>query len=241
MRAITLSLSILLAACAGSAPDIGTDVDVLLLGEQHDATQHPHLQREWVERLAAQGRLAALALEMAERGRSTQDLPRDASEAAVREALAWHQAGWPWERYGPLVMTAVRAGVPVLGANLPRGEMRTRMKDDLLDTLLPPAVLATQREAIRTGHCNLLPREQEQPMVRVQVARDVAMAATLAQAARPGATVLLVAGFGHVLADRGIPLHLPPALRSRSITLPKEPPARDYCADLRQQLPAVSR
>ncbi len=234
-------LVFLLAGCAGPPPEAAQDVDVLLLGEQHDATQHPRLQREWLERLAGQGRLAALALEMAERGRSTEGLPRDATEAAVREALAWHQAGWPWERYAPVVMAAVRTGVPVLGANLPRSEMRAQMKNEVLDALLPPAALGTQREAIRTGHCNLLPTQQEQPMVRVQVARDVAMASTVAQAARPGTTVLLVAGVGHVLADRGVPLHLPSGLHSRSITLPKEPPARDYCADLARQLPRVSQ
>ena len=52
--------------------------DVLLLGEQHDAPDHQRLQRETVAWLASRGQLAALVMEMAERGHSTQGLPRDA-------------------------------------------------------------------------------------------------------------------------------------------------------------------
>ena len=55
--------------------------------------------------------VAALVVEMAERGRRTTGLPRDASEAQVREALDWREAvnagAWPWATYGPLVMEAV--------------------------------------------------------------------------------------------------------------------------------------
>lgn len=46
-------------------------VDALLLGEQHDAPEHHAIERETVEALVARGHLAALALEMAEEGRST--------------------------------------------------------------------------------------------------------------------------------------------------------------------------
>ena len=85
---------------------------LLLLGEQHDAPEHQRLSAQVVEQLAGQGRLAALALEMADQGRRTDGLPRDASEAQVREALAWDTAGWPWAVYGPVAMAAVSRGVP---------------------------------------------------------------------------------------------------------------------------------
>jgi len=62
--------------------------DVLLLGEQHDAEAHQRIGRETVEWLAAEGRLAALALEMAEQGRSTRGLASSADEAAVQAAAA---------------------------------------------------------------------------------------------------------------------------------------------------------
>ena len=48
-----------------------------------------------------------------------------------------HDADWPWADYGPVVMAAVRAGVPVAGANLPRAQTRTAMQDSTLDARLP--------------------------------------------------------------------------------------------------------
>ena len=100
---------------------------------------------------------------MAERGHGTAGLPRNASEAQVRQALAWAAAGWPWAHYGPVVMAAVRAGVPVVGANLPRAQMRAAMQDSTLDARLPAPQLAEQEERIRTGHCNALPAQPDPP------------------------------------------------------------------------------
>ena len=273
LPAAALSLALLGAAgCATPAP-LGADgqarlatllpADVLLLGEQHDAPAHQQLQRQAVQWLAARGELAALALEMAEQGRSTAGLPRDASEADVQRALAWRDAGWPWNTYRPVVMAAVRAGVPVLGANLPAARQREAMRDAALDARLPPAALAEQQQRVRDGHCGLLPESQIGPMTRVQIARDIAMADTGRAARQPGRTVLLVAGNGHVHRALGVPLHLPPDLTTKVLsaqsgqaqaaidsevtdTLPAHTsgadllwptppvPPRDYCAELRR-------
>src|SRR3990167_3088699 len=175
---------------------------LLLVGEQHDAPEHQALQRELVQQLAARRQLSALVLEMSEAGTHTTDLPSQASETQVREALRWSgdQGGWPWSTYAPVVMAAVRAGVPVLGGNLPRADIR------------------------------------------------------------PGQTVLLVAGNGHVQRDLGVPVHLPPDLAHRVVvalarpaadaqeaagqTLPGaggvwgSPPRapRDYCADMKRSM-----
>ena len=210
--------------------------DLLLLGEQHDAPNHQQVQRRVVESLAGRGRLAALALEMAEQGATTVQLATGADEAAVRDALRWDQAGWPWQAYGPTIMAAVRAGVPVIGANLPRSHLRAAMADGSLDTLLTGPALKAQQQAIRQGHCGLLPESQVGPMTRVQVARDRAMAQTLAQAARPGKTVVLLAGAGHVDEALGVPQHLPAALRTHAAALPARASGKDYCAELRQQM-----
>ena len=273
LPAAALSLALLGAAgCATPAP-LGADgqarlatllpADALLLGEQHDAPAHQQLQRQTVQWLAARGALAALALEMAEQGRSTAGLPRDASEADVQHALAWRDAGWPWQTYRLVVMAAVRAGVPVLGANLPAARQREAMRDAALDARLPPAALAEQQQRVRDGHCGLLPESQIGPMTRVQIARDIAMADTVRAARQPGRTVLLVAGNGHVHRALGVPLHLPPDLTTKVLsaqsgqaqaaidsevtdTLPAHTsgadllwptppvPPRDYCAELRR-------
>ncbi len=233
-----------LAGCAGLPPavDSALPAQALLLGEQHDAPEHQRLHRDTVQALAARGRLAALALEMADQGAGTQGLARDADEAAVRQALRWNESGWPWAAYAPAVMAAVRAGVPVLGANLPRARMRAAMADETLDTRLPPQALARQREAVRDGHCGLMPQAQIAPMARIQIARDRAMAETVSQAVSasdaggPGRTVVLVAGRAHVDPELGVPRHLPPGLQARAVTWPEAPPARDYCEDLRRQM-----
>ena len=228
-RAAALGSALLvLAGCAGTLPPAATratpwperlhtllPADVLLLGEQHDAPDHQRLQREAVLWLAARGQLAALVMEMAESGHSTQSLPQGATEAQAQAALQWNDAAWPWKAYGPVVMAAVAAGVPVLGGNLPRAQMRTAMQEPAWDQHLPPAALARQITALRDGHCGLLPESQLAPMARIQIARDASMARTAQQALRPGQTVLLVAGGGHVLRSLGVPTHWPENLRSK--------------------------
>ena len=250
----------LLLGCALVQPDVGQRLDallpadILLVGEQHDADDHQRLQRAVVLALAQRGQLAALALEMAAQGRSTRGLASDAGESEVRAALQWDESGWGWERYGPVVMAAVRHGVPVLGANLPREAMRAAMADTALDKHLAPAALEQQREGIRDGHCQLLPENQIAPMTRIQIARDAAMAHTVVAASVPGKTVVLVAGGGHVRRDLGVPTHLAESFRTRILlavagetdaralatadmvwSTARLPP-KDHCAELTRRL-----
>jgi uncharacterized iron-regulated protein len=189
--------------------------EALLVGEQHDAPDHQRLHARVVTHLTARGQLAALTLEMAERGTTTAGLPPEADEARVRAALRWSDAAWPWKAYGPAVMAAVRAGVPVLGANLPRTQQAHAMADETLDASVPPPSLARLRLLVRDGHCGLLPEVRVPAMTRIQIARDRSMAATLTQAARAGSTVVLLAGQNHVRRGIGVPLHLPHGMEAR--------------------------
>jgi uncharacterized iron-regulated protein len=213
--ACLVAVACLMQACATSSPDLSGRVsallpaDFILIGEQHDADDHHALERALVLELARRGQLAALAIEMADQGRSTSGLSLDASETAVQSALDWNEAGWPWKNYGPVVMAAVHSGVTVLGANLPRAGMRAAMANEALDRRLAPANLERQRDNIREGHCKLLPESQLAPMTRIQIERDATMAATLLGARQAGKTVLLVAGGDHILRDMGVPVHLP--------------------------------
>lgn len=229
--------------------------DALLLGEQHDAPEHQALQARIVGALASRGQLAALLLEMADSGQDTRSLAVNASEADVQHALAWPDAAWPWAAYGPVVMNAVRAGVPVLGANLPRNEMAAHMTDTTLDSRLPPKAWQSQQQAIRDGHCGLLPEQQIVPMTRIQLGRDVRMARVLAEAshvAKPSQVVVLVSGSAHADKALGVPQHVPALLRVTAVRLQAGAsaladeqfdsvlatppgPAQDHCAALRQQ------
>lgn len=253
-----LLVALWMVGCAAAAAQTAW-----LLGELHDQPDHQRQAAQIVGELAAQGRLWALVLEMAERGRHTDGLPRDASDAQVREALAWHEPGWPWAVYGPVVMAAVRAGVPVHGGNLPRAELRTAMGQAGWDDAVPAAVRERLVEAVRDGHCGLVPQAQLPAMARMQIARDDALAATIAASARGApseAVVLLLAGAVHASRATGVPLHLSrhaPALAVRTTafvpagTLPPEgfddvrvatsQASRDHCAELRERgMPAIT-
>ena len=232
MHRIIGIVMLLLAGCASLRPV----PDILLLGEQHDAPEHQQLHRQTIQALATEGRLAAVALEMAEQGTSTAGLPANASEGMVRAALRWEDSVWPWQAYGPAVMAAVAASVPVFGANLPRPLLRAAMGDATLDALLPGPALKAQQQAIRLGHCELLPETQIAPMTRVQIARDQAMAQTLSGAAVTGKTVVLLAGGAHVDPALGVPQHLPSSLRVASRVHAPQPPKKDYCDELRRQM-----
>ena len=56
-------------------------------------------------------------------------------------------------------------------------------------------------------------------MTRIQIARDVAMAQTLTEAAAHGKAVLLVAGNGHVQRGLGVPRHLPAGFESKVLSV----------------------
>lgn len=255
-------LAAALAGCASSSTPARdwtqqlqrwSDAPLVLLGEQHDAAAHQAWQQATVQQLATQERLAALVIEMAPRTGSTASLARDASEDAVQQALQWQDAAWPWPRYRGVVMAAVRAGVPVLGGNLPRADMKQAMRNENLDTHLPPEGWQRQLDAIREGHCGLLPDTQLAPMARIQLARDASMAEVAKAAIRPGKTVVLVAGRGHVLRGVGIPTWLPESAAAKVAVaqagetsvahesdvdwLQKTDalPAKDHCAELREK------
>ena len=245
MRLRIAAISLLfLAACASQSTTpslVKPDTSLLLLGEQHDEPAHHEQARAMVQSLAGSGALAALALEMADSGATTAGLAPQATDDAVRRALRWDGEGWPWANYAPTVMAAVAAGVPVVGVNLERAKLRRAMTDAGLDAVLPGPAIKAQQQAIREGHCGLLPESQIAPMTRMQIARDRHMAQALAGLAVPGKTVLLIAGAGHVDPELGVPQHLPRGLASKSVVLPAPVgPRRDDCEQLRRQWQAGS-
>ena len=271
---LCLSISALISSCAsppeaplltnltGNALAITTTrldalglIDVLMLGEQHDAAKHQQVHSQVIALLAQRGLLVAVALEMADAGATTAGLHPSSTEQQTQSALKWNDNAWPWAAYGPAVMTAVRAGVPVLGANLPREQMRPKMSDSALDGQLPGPALKAQQQLIRTGHCNLLPESQITPMTRIQIARDISMANTLTKVALPAKVVMLLSGSAHTDRLLGVPQHLPTGLRVKAVRLRAGDaqegdkaeafdavwatpalPEKDYCAEFKAQM-----
>lgn len=195
-------LGVVAPACAVEQPRL------LIFGEQHDQPDQQRQVAEVVREAAANGRLGAVVIEMAEAGHDTTALPRQAGEQQVRDALHWQ--GWPWPVYAQVVMNAVRAGVPVYGGNLPRTANRAAMKDETLDARIGPAAHAAMAEAVRAGHCDLLPASQLPGMVRIQIARDRSMAGVVSAVLRSTAPrqVVLLTGAQHASRDGGVPIHL---------------------------------
>ena len=133
----------------------------------------------------------------------------------MHPVLKWNNKAWPWAAYGPAIMTAVRAGVPVMGANLPRESMQVAMRNAALHTRLSGPPLKAQQQLIRLGHRNLPPENQIGLMTRIQIAKDISMANTLSKPALPGEVVVLLTGSGHAYQLLGVPLPRPcPAIWS---------------------------
>jgi uncharacterized iron-regulated protein len=132
-------------------------------------------------------------------------------------------------------MAAVHAGATVAGGDLTREQLKQAGADASIDTLVSRKVLQAQMEDVREGHCGLLPESQLLPLARAQIARDRSLARAVAQLALPGKTAVLITGSHHADTALGVPLHLPASLRSVSKSWPPQPPAEDYCEQLRKR------
>ncbi|RAU20845.1 hypothetical protein CU669_16370 [Paramagnetospirillum kuznetsovii] len=193
---------------------------IVALGESHDNPDHHALQAWVVRRLVAAGRRPVAAFEMVDTDRQG-DLDANSGDLAVLgTALDWEKRGWPdWSLYRPIAEAILGGGGGLVAANLPLATTRdiAKGKDSAdtrarygLDEAPSAAVQAAMAKEIRDGHCNLLPEDSVAPMVRVQRARDAALAEAVAmQATRPEVgPVVLIAGSGHVRSDRGAPARL---------------------------------
>lgn len=218
----------------------------VLLGEKHDNPDHQRLQAWIVRELLAAGRRPAVAFEMLDDGqadalrRHVARAPTDA--AGLGAAVAWERSGWPeWERYRPIAEAALQAGVPVLTANIAPATARAVAQTDLaaldpalvarygLDRPLPAAAGESLARELRAAHCGHASDRMIAGMTAAQRARDARMAESLlAGGARDGA--VLIAGAGHVRADRGVPVHLgarEPGLRVATVAFVEVQASRD--------------
>jgi uncharacterized iron-regulated protein len=234
-----------LAACGTLARH---SAQLLLLGEQHDAPSHPGLHASAVQALIAQRKLGVLVLEMAQTPARTNTQALDASEAQVQAALGWNTQAWPWENYRAAIMAAVRAGVPVVGGNLAQPQLRAAMQAPDYASLFTAQAWQGHLDAIRTGHCNMLPPTQLEPMARAQVARDLEMANTVLSEAKTtlaqGKTAVLMAGAGHLDPLLGVPFQLQrlaPEMPVRIQLWPHEDTGQDYCAQFKQQMQKMGK
>jgi uncharacterized iron-regulated protein len=193
----------------------------VLLGEKHDNADHHRLQARLVRALIAAGRRPAVLFEMFDAdqapalSRYLAAHPTDAS--GLDAAVGWTRSGWPdWSFYRPIAEAALEAGLPILAANLSRTTTRSLARAGLaaldpreatrlgLDRPLAPATDAQMAAEIREAHCGSASEAMVGRMVLVQRARDAEMGERMAEAG-PDDGAVLIAGFGHVRNDRGVP------------------------------------
>lgn len=237
-----------LVAAAEAAP-------LVLIGEIHDNPDHHRIQARLTAALLDDRADRALAIEMI---RSDQQptldtflARRPGDLAGLGRTLEWSQSGWPaWTHYAAVLAPFVARRLAVLGANLPRTEIRAIARDGFaalgrarltalaLDHPIPKAVLDATAKEITEVHCGAFPQARAVPFAQIQLARDAAMAAALREAARrAGGKAVLIAGNGHLRTDRGVPWQLGrQGYRGRILTIaPMEvqadrTDARDYGA-----------
>jgi len=209
--------------------------NIVLLGEAHDNREHHRLQLALLEEIVAAGRAPALVMEQFDRENGSalqaERLRPGHTADSVMDAGHFNRDGWDADGYRPLVALALRAGLPIVPGNVSRSEARVIVRDPA-HFPLPTVDVSVERGLagdIERNHCgDTVAPTLLAGMVAAQRARDVTMARALEQHAGRGA--VLIAGAGHVRADRGAPLYL----RSRPLVIAfvevdsSRPDPRDY-------------
>ncbi len=227
--------------------------DFVLLGEQHDNSEHHRLQARLVGGLQSRWEAPApVAFEMMSTDQQhaiTEHLQAGPGDVAGLDVvLDWPASGWPdWGMYAPIAQAALDAGGQIVAANLPDAEARAvfdfgtagldeaMLRRTGLERPLPERLAADLRSELKQAHCGDTPAEAVEGMFRVRRARDAMMADRLAALAgrRQG---ILIAGAGHVRKDRGVPwylMRLRPGARIASLAFVEaDPTTRTPPADL---------
>ena len=199
----------------------------VLLGEIHDNPDHHRLQAWAIRTVGKGGRKPAVVMEMLSDGQAPairkfhQDSEHCCRLVLARDffkAVNWSESGWPSaEIYQPIVEAALGVHARLAPGSVTNQQLRAVARADAeqmtkglagrlgLAQKLPPALAKDLRQELKESHCKMLPERALPAMVRVQRLRDAVMADRLVQAKRHA---VLIAGNGHVRADRGVPLWL---------------------------------
>jgi uncharacterized iron-regulated protein len=206
---------------------------IALLGEVHDNPAH-HRLRGWLIADALRRQPDRRPAVVVEQIRTDQQPALDQFKALneqqccrlttavdLLQLLDWDKSGWPpAEMYRPLFDAVVAGGLPIVPANPPRdrvravarggldvlaGEERTRMG---LDSALPAPLADALRHELEESHCGALPPQAMSGMAAAQRYLDAHMADALIAGAQSHGSAILIAGNGHVRADRGVPWHI---------------------------------
>jgi uncharacterized iron-regulated protein len=192
-----------------------------LLGEVHDNPAHHAIRARLIREIAARGAHPAVVFEQF-------DIDHDdalmAAQAAggdaerLADAGRLDRKGWRWPLHKPVIEAALAMRLPVRAGNLSRAELRADGPAAvgsgnaigharLVAAHWTGAQARDLRAEIVESHCGMLPEAVVPRLVLAQRERDAAMAQALVDDATIDGAIL-IAGNGHVRADRGVPVYL---------------------------------
>lgn len=233
MSMLQALLGLLTAVAVGTAAGVELDPNplailhaiqghrVVLLGEVHDSAAQHALRTAALRQWVVAGARPAIAFEQFDRERQAdierarRERPKDVDYLI---AQAKSDPAWQWRYYRPFVALALEYDLPIVAANLSRGDaMRVAIegwpaifdpatRSELRLDALPADFRRKHENAIAIGHCNLLPADALPARARAQMARDIVMAQSIRPYLERG--VVLLAGNGHVRRDIGVPFWL---------------------------------
>jgi len=201
---------------------------LLLLGEKHDNPDHHRLRLALLHDVLLPDSRSQLVLEMMQRTQQTQIDALATAEGSladhttVASELAWDNAGWPWHFYGPAVMLALERGSRLRAGNINHSEVMQIYRDTDAGNkrqALETEQLAQLERDIDSSHCGMLPPAQFPAMVRVQQARDQAMADALMSGPDSLDQRILLAGNYHIRHDLGVPNYLDGRITRRPLSV----------------------
>lgn len=187
----------------------------VIVGEKHDNLYHHQIEQWLAQEMPKMRPQGSVLLEMIKPDQQTsvnevkaqmQGNPYIRDEK-LQSALKW-QKGWPWEQYGELTKSLLKAPYPLLSANLNTEEINQAYKNPpVLNGVYStqPIVQELISQTIDTSHDGKLTAEQVAKMTVIQQMRDRRMAKSLLQAPTPA---MLFAGGYHATRAIGVPLHM---------------------------------
>jgi len=191
------------------------DAKIYLLGEVHDNPNSHNLRLDLVMQLIGKKQKPVVAMEQFDReNQQALDLALTSCQDVDCVLAKVATPGWNWLFYKPYVQLALDKKITLVAANLSNTDVRKVMTQGFSSVYsrleiaeykldqLPMHLLNEQRKSIQEGHCNMLPIQAIDPMVRGQIARDVWMANVVNNVKNQ--TVILIAGNGHVRKDAGV-------------------------------------
>jgi len=192
----------------------------ILLGEAHDMRDHQGIENLFIRVIERSGKLGRVAFEQLDEDQQALVDPwLGKGDEVNSQSIGWDLNGWDWDAYIRPLGSALNAAEGVIAINPSRERIQQVYKGEHPIERADAAHDQLMAELIREGHCNMLPENAIEPMVKVQLAKDQFMARRLEEGAMEGRIGVAIMGYQHARKDYGVPLWLSENTPSQTILL----------------------